>query len=150
MAFANVSVHMQYTYVLVHMPYLFRCSRLSVQIRGLLLLGILYQLYWSSLCVSPVVTNSFSNISDAYPESFSTDFTDEGRLNTESSKLQIEIVDDLVTEPTECFICLILRPFGTSGIVVADPDTITICILDNDSELCLHRVTVNIICTIVL
>jgi hypothetical protein len=72
------------------------------------------------------------NDTDVYPRTHSVMFADLNSLNTVSSVLSMNIVDDLVTEPRESFICVILRPFGSSGIVVRDPDTLTVSILDDD------------------
>ena len=54
--------------------------------------------------------------------------------NTVSSTAKIPIVDDLVSEPTESFICVILRSREVDGIIVEDPNTITIVIEDDDCE----------------
>jgi hypothetical protein len=59
-------------------------------------------------------------------------FDDVNAANTTSSEITLVIVDDDVAEPTESFICAILRPFGTNGVVVSDPDTITVSIRDDD------------------
>ena len=48
--------------------------------------------------------------------------------------VEIPILDDLISEPTESFICVILRPSGEDDIVVEDPNTITIVIEDDDCE----------------
>ena len=85
--------------------------------------------------VSLLVTKSRTSQSDVYPDSHSIRFEDVGRIDSLSSSLVFEIVDDVVKESTESFICLILPPFGTSGIAVTDPEYITISIVDNDSEL---------------
>ena len=75
-----------------------------------------------------------TNETDAYPNSFTVEFCDLGSSVTPSTKMTININDDLISEPTECFICLILRPSATRGINVQDPDTLTVCIEDNDGE----------------
>ena len=75
-----------------------------------------------------------TNETDAYPNSHSVQFSDLASLDSVSTEMKINITDDLLSEPTECFICLILRPFATRGINVKDPDTLTICIKDNDGE----------------
>ena len=63
-------------------------------------------------------------------------FTDVGGQNTVSSSITIKIVDDRLSESTESFICIILKPFlSNNGITVQNPDTITISIEDNDCEL---------------
>ena len=54
--------------------------------------------------------------------------------NTVSSMVKIPIVDDFISEPTESFICVILSPRGEDGIVVKDPNTITIVIEDDHCE----------------
>ena len=77
-----------------------------------------------------------TNETDAYPNSRSFEFSELGSSGSVSTKMAINITDDLVSEPTECFICLILRPSATRGINVKDPDTLTICIKDNDGEFC--------------
>ena len=77
-----------------------------------------------------------TNETDAYPNSHSVQFSDLGSANSLSTPMKINFTDDLVSEPTECFICLILRPSATRGINVKDPDTLTICIKDNDGEFC--------------
>lgn len=60
-------------------------------------------------------------------------FTDVGGQNTVSSSITIKIVDDRLSESTESFICIILKPFlSNNGITVQNPDTITISIEDND------------------
>ena len=75
-----------------------------------------------------------TNETDAYPNSFTVQFCDLGSSTSESTEMTININDDLLSEPTECFICLILSPFGTRGINVKDPDMLTICIKDNVGE----------------
>ena len=75
-----------------------------------------------------------TNETDAYPNSHSVEFSDLQSSESKSTVMTINITNDLLSEPTECFICLILRPFGTRGINVKDPDTLTICIKDNDGE----------------
>ena len=74
-----------------------------------------------------------TNETDAYPNSHSVEFSDLGSSNSVSTKMTINFNDNLLSEPTECFICLILRP-ATRGINVKDPDTLTVCIKDNDGE----------------
>ena len=54
--------------------------------------------------------------------------------NTVSSMVEIPILNDLISEPPESFICVILRPRGEDGIVVEDPNTITIVIEDDDCK----------------
>ena len=54
--------------------------------------------------------------------------------NTVSSMVEIPILNNLISEPTESFICVILRPRGVDSIVVKDPNTITIVIEDDDCE----------------
>ena len=54
--------------------------------------------------------------------------------STVSSTAEILIVNDWISEPTESFICVILRPRGEDGIVVEDPNTITFVIEDDDCE----------------
>ena len=78
------------------------------------------------------------NDTDAYPNSYSVEFSDLASPDDESlsTEMTINFNDDLLSEPTECFICLILRPFATRGIHVKDPDTLTVCIKDNDGEFC--------------
>ena len=75
-----------------------------------------------------------TNETDAYPNTHSVQFCDLGSSTSQSTEMTINIYDDLVSEPTECFICLILRPSATRGINVKDPDTLTVCIKDNDGE----------------
>ena len=80
-----------------------------------------------------------TNETDAYPNSFTVQFCDLGSSTSQSTKsvsteMTINITNDLLSEPTECFICLILRPSATRGINVQDPDTLTVCIKDNDGE----------------
>ena len=53
---------------------------------------------------------------------------------TVSSTAEIPIVKNFISEPTESFICVILRSRGEDGIVVKDPNTITIIIEDDDCE----------------
>ena len=62
-------------------------------------------------------------------------FTDLNSHNTTSSEMTLGIVDDSISEPTETFICIILRPLRDIGIVVSDPDTITMTINDDDGEI---------------
>ena len=75
-----------------------------------------------------------TNETDAYPNSHSVQFSDFQSSESKSTKMTININDDLLSEPTECFICRIQQPFGTRGINVKDPFTLTICIKDNDGE----------------
>ena len=48
--------------------------------------------------------------------------------------VEVPILDNLISEPTESFICVILGPRGEEGIVVEDPNTITIVVEDNDCK----------------
>ena len=57
-----------------------------------------------------------------------------GRKRTDSSMVEVPIADDIISEPTESFICVILRPRGEDGIVVGDPNTLTVIIEDDDCE----------------
>ena len=75
-----------------------------------------------------------TNETDAYPNSFTVQFCDLGSSTSESTEMTININDDLFSEATECFICLILRPSATRGINVQDPYTLTVCIKDDDGE----------------
>ena len=55
-------------------------------------------------------------------------------ISSVSSTAEISIIDNLASEPSETFICVILRPRGMEGIVDEDPNTITIVIEDDDCE----------------
>ena len=48
--------------------------------------------------------------------------------------VEVPILDNLISEPTESFICVILRPRGEDGIVVEDPNPITIVVEDDDCK----------------
>ena len=75
-----------------------------------------------------------------------TDFG-EGRLSllfedthtpaSTSTEAELLIMDDVTSERAESFLCVLLKPAsaGGAGIVVRDPDTITVLILDNDGQL---------------
>ena len=55
-----------------------------------------------------------------------------GTLNSTSSQACVTILDDRISEATESFICVILRPRGLDGIVVEDPITLSFAICDDD------------------
>ena len=57
-----------------------------------------------------------------------------GAISSVSSMVEIPIVNNSKPECNESFICVILRPRGEDGIVVKDPNTITIVIEDDDCE----------------
>ena len=57
-----------------------------------------------------------------------------GKKRTVSSVVEVPIVNNSISEPTESFICIILRPRGADGIVVEDFNTITVVIEDDDCE----------------
>ena len=57
-----------------------------------------------------------------------------GVSSSVSSTAVIPIVDDLISEGKESFICVILRPKGVDGIIAKEPSTITIVIEDDDCE----------------
>ena len=50
-----------------------------------------------------------------------------GRSGIFFSTAKILIVNDLISEPTESFICVILRPRGVDGIIVEYPNTYCYC-----------------------
>ena len=54
--------------------------------------------------------------------------------NTVSSMVEIPILNDLISESTESFICVILRPRRMDGIIVEDLNTIIVVIEDDDCE----------------
>ena len=65
---------------------------------------------------------------------YTVEFQTLGSKRTVSSTAEIPILDNLISEPIESFICVILRPRGEDGIVVKDPNTITVIIEDDDCK----------------
>ena len=56
------------------------------------------------------------------------------RRSTVSSIAEVPIIDNLISEPTESFICVILRSRGEDGIIVEYPNTIIVVIEDDDCK----------------
>ena len=61
-------------------------------------------------------------------------FNDFDREETVSSEFEIDILDDFISESTESFICFLLTPFGTTGIIAGEPNTLTVDIFDDDGK----------------
>ena len=63
-------------------------------------------------------------------------FSDFNSQQSLSSSADVVIINDTMAEFTESFKCVISAPDGedTRGIVIADPNTVTIAIQDNDGE----------------
>ena len=57
-----------------------------------------------------------------------------GQNKTFSSTAEIPILNNFIPEPAESFICVIVRSRRVDGIVVEEPNTITIVIEDDDCE----------------
>jgi hypothetical protein len=72
--------------------------------------------------------------SDFIPATHTVEFSEFNSAQTLSSTFEIKIVDNQVTEASESFQCSLLPPSGPSsaGVVVVDPDVISITIEDND------------------
>lgn len=58
-----------------------------------------------------------------------------------SSYASVGIIDDIIMEENETFICVILKStqFEKDDLLTEDPDVATIAILDNDCECVLER-----------
>ena len=63
-------------------------------------------------------------------------FSDFNSQQSLSTSADVVIINDTMAEFTESFKCVISAPDGedTRGIVIADPNTVTIAIEDNDGE----------------
>ena len=57
-----------------------------------------------------------------------------GASSSVSSTAEIPIVNDLISEPTKSFFCVILRPRGEDGIIVECLNTIIVVIEDDDCK----------------
>ena len=67
---------------------------------------------------------------------YNVTFSDLNSQQSLSTSADVVIINDTMAEFTESFRCVISAPDGedTRGIVIADPNTVTIAIQDNDGE----------------
>ena len=94
----------------------------------------MYDLFF--VCYTEGVKGRDNPVADFIVQENTVYFNDTGRESSLSSSITVTIVDDLFSESQESFICIILKPFdSTGGIAVENPDTITISIVDNDCKL---------------